>query len=74
VPEMRAAFRRASGRRPKWWSIPGWALKLANREFAEQVAWHRVVNFAPDTAAARRLVPEMRTFEAFVREHAITNL
>ena len=74
VPEMRAAFRRASGRRAKRWSVPRWALRLANREFAEQVAWHRAVNFAPDTAAARRLVPEMRSFEAFVREHGIANL
>ena len=74
VPEMRAAVRRATGRRPRWWSVPRWALRRVNAEFAEQLAWHRAVNFAPETSVARRLVPELRSWEAFVRAHGVTNL
>ena len=74
VPEMRAAFRRASGQRPRWWGVPRWALRRVNAEFTEQLAWHRAVNFAPDTRAARRLVPDLTSWEEFVQSSGVRDL
>ena len=68
VREMRDAYRRATGRRAKRWSLPRWALRRLAGEFADQLAWHNAVNFAPDTNTARRLHPRIQSFETYLRE------
>ena len=74
VAAMRAAYRRASGRRARRWRLPAWALRRLNAEFAEQLAWQNAAGFAPDAELTRELRPELVTFEAFVRAHGVTNL
>ena len=74
VAEMKAAYGRATGERPKRWRIPSWGLRLVAREFYEQLVWHNAVNFAFDHAEARRIWPEMLSFETFVRRHSVRGL
>ena len=74
VAEMKAAYGRASGKRPRRWRMPSWALRLFAREFHEQLEWHNAVNFAVDPAKARRLWSTMQSFEQFVASHNVRGL
>ena len=74
VPEMRAAYRRATGRRAKRWRLPRWLLRRVNADFAAQLAWHNAVNFAPDLTHTRRLLARPASFEAFLGHHEVRGL
>jgi uncharacterized protein YbjT (DUF2867 family) len=74
VNAMKEAYRRASGRHPKWYAYPAWLIRWLAPEFARQLRWHNDVNwhFSPDEA--RAIVPGMRTFEQFLRERRVMDL
>ena len=74
VPQLKEAYRHASGRRPKWYWYPAWMIRWLAPEFARQLRWHNEVNwhFSPDEA--RAILPGLRTFEQFLRERGVTNL
>lgn len=74
VAEMRDVYRRATGRRPARWPMPSWALRVAAREFHEQLRWHNAVNFAVDATAARALWPRMQSFADFLARHDVRGL
>lgn len=74
VGEMKDAYRRGSGRRPRSYHIPAWLLRLLNPEFAAQLRWHNAVNWHFDLAGVRVVYPHLTGFERFVREHHVTNL
>ena len=74
VEEMKATYRRVSGKRAKSCALPAWLLRLANREFAAQLAWHRRAGWAFGAQGARGVYPGMTTFEEFLRQHQVGNL
>ncbi len=74
VADMKAAYSRVTGDKPRHWKLPHWLLRLANRDFAAQLAWQRDVGwtFSPD--AARAIYPGLTPFETFVRQRAVRGL
>jgi uncharacterized protein YbjT (DUF2867 family) len=74
VPEMKAAYRRATGRRARRWRIPSWMSRRFNPEFADQLRWHNRATFTVDPADSRAFLPDLTRFETFVRAHRLTGL
>ena len=67
VAEMKAVYRRVSGKRTLPFSIPLWALKLSNAEAARQYRWNNRVGWTFDLAPLRADFPQLTTFESFLR-------
>lgn len=74
VGEMKAIYRRVSGKRPKAYPLPAWLLRVINRDFAAQLRWHNRGEWTFDTRDARATYPGMTTFEQFLHQHQIGNL
>lgn len=43
VSQMKAVYRRVTGKRPKPYPFPAWLTRFLNREFAAQLRWHNEV-------------------------------
>lgn len=67
VSEMKAVYRKVTGKRTLPFTIPLWALRLSNAEAARQYTWNNQVGWHFDLAPLRKDFPEMNTFEAFLR-------
>lgn len=67
VGEMRATYQRVTGRQPKAYGIPTWVMKLFNREFAEQLLWHKQVGW--ELGMDGLSYPGLTTFEGFLKRH-----
>lgn len=74
VNEMKAIYRQVTGRRPKWWRLPNWALAFVEPEFAAQLRWHVRVNFAFDSTTLRQHVAEPTDLRGFLQRHRIIGL
>lgn len=70
VSEMKESYRKIVKRKPKWYSIPHFMLKIMSREFAEQLDWHNKVNFDFDIRSTpKSLGYTPTTFEQFLTQH-----
>jgi len=67
VPEMKAAYRRATGKRAPRWRMPLWMFRLINRDMAEQFAWNNEVGWHFDVGPLRARRPAMLDLEGYLR-------
>ena len=74
IPQMKAAYQKVTGKKPKRWRLPAALFRRLVPEFAAQLAWHNEVNFAFDAAALRAARPEATTFPAFLKRHDIQTM
>ena len=71
VDEMKAIYRRVSGKRTLPLRIPLWALRLTNAEAARQYRWNNRVGWHFDLAPLRADFPQLTTFESFLRSRLV---
>lgn len=74
VGEMKAVYRKVTGRRPKAYSLPNQLIRLFNKEFAAQLRWHKRGGWDLRPEAARAVYPEMTSLETFIKRHNVTGL
>jgi hypothetical protein len=74
VPEMKQIYRRVSGSHPKSWSLPTWALRWANKDFARQLVWQNGPGWTFSLDESRTLHPGLTSFEAFLTQHQVRGL
>jgi uncharacterized protein YbjT (DUF2867 family) len=74
VSEMKQIYERVSGMKPKSWSLPAWALRLFNKDFAKQLAWQNDPGWSFPVAASRTIYPALTSLEEFIHRHQIKNL
>lgn len=74
VAEMKDVYRRVTGKRPKWYALPRFALRMMAREFSEQLDWHNKVNFQFSLDESRARFPHLTSLEQFLRLHNVTGL
>ena len=74
VDQMKHAYRRTTGRRPKLWSLPASLFRRMAPEFAAQLKWHNETGFAFDAEVLRRLKPDAQTFSGFIEQAGIRTL
>lgn len=68
VAEMKAVYRKVTGRAVSPVGIPFWLLKLSNPESARQFVWNNDVGWHFDLQPLRALKPDLITFENFLRK------
>jgi uncharacterized protein YbjT (DUF2867 family) len=74
VPEMKKIYEGTTGKLPKSWSLPGWLLRLFNKDFARQLAWQNDPGWSFSIEPSRVMHPSLCSFEQFIRKHQIQNL
>ena len=74
LPELKASYTEASGRRPKRWAMPNLMLRMFASDFAAQLRWHNRVGWSFGTEGLRTLVPDATDFGQYVARHGVTNL
>lgn len=74
VEEMREVYARVTGRRAKRWSVPGFMLRLMLAEMHRQLTWNNRPGWQFSLDEGRRIVPELTSFEAFLRKHPAARL
>lgn len=74
VSEMMRVYERVSGKTPKSWSLPAWALRLFNKDFAMQLAWQNDLGWSFSLEPSRSMNPALTSFEQFISKHRIQNL
>jgi uncharacterized protein YbjT (DUF2867 family) len=74
VPEMKRIYESTAGKKPKSWSLPSWALRLFNKDFAKQLAWQNDPGWSFSIEPSKRMYPALCSFEQFIRRHQIRNL
>jgi uncharacterized protein YbjT (DUF2867 family) len=67
VEEMKRIFQSVMGKRPKWYALPRFFLRLVAKEFANQLEWHNRTNFKISTANCRQKFPLLTSFETFLK-------
>jgi uncharacterized protein YbjT (DUF2867 family) len=67
VPEMREAYRLATGRRAWGWALPTALARRLNGEFTEQLEWQRDVGFRARPAQSRGGVPALQDLSTHLR-------
>jgi len=67
VPQMRSVYRRATGRRPRGWSMPTAVARRLSPEFVEQLEWQVEAGFTTHPDDARRRVPGLHDLERHLR-------
>jgi uncharacterized protein YbjT (DUF2867 family) len=67
VPEMREAYRLATGRRAWGWALPTALARRLDAEFTEQLEWQRDVGFRAGPAQSRALIPAMQDLPTHLR-------
>ena len=72
VPQMKAIYRKVTGKRPLPFRIPLWALRLNNAEAARQYVWNNTVRWRFDVEAVRQDFPFLTSFETFLRQRMAT--
>jgi uncharacterized protein YbjT (DUF2867 family) len=71
VPEMREAYRLATGRRAWGWPLPTALARRVNAEFTEQLEWQREVGFTAEPAQSRTVLPDMQDLSTHLRLRAL---
>jgi len=71
---MKAVYRRVSGKSPKAYRVPAWALRFMNKEFAAQPRWHNEGGWTLEPAMTRAVYPNLTSFEGFLRRHNVAGL
>ncbi len=74
VSQMKAAYQRVRGTKPKSWRIPAWAFKRLVPEFAEQLRWHNEVNFSFGVEELLATGRQPTTFEAFLAAQPVERM
>lgn len=67
VDEMKAIYRKVTGKRPLPFSLPFWLLRLQNPESARQLRWNNDPGWQFSLAPLRELNPSLTSFEDFLR-------
>ncbi|MDF1629515.1 MAG: NmrA/HSCARG family protein [Alcanivoracaceae bacterium] len=67
VDEMKAVYRKVTGKRPLPFAIPMFLLRLSNAEAARQYDWNNRQGWSFDIEPLRQKKPDLVTFEAFLR-------
>ena len=66
VAQMKAAWRKVSGKRPLPVGLPAWALRLVNAEAARQYDWNNRTGWHFDLEPLREIKPDLTRFEDFL--------
>lgn len=74
VPEMKEIYESTTGKQPKSWSLPGWVLRLFNKDFARQLVWQNDPGWSFSIEPSRTMHPSLCSFEQFIRRHQIQSL
>jgi uncharacterized protein YbjT (DUF2867 family) len=74
VAEMKNIYEMTAGKRPKSWQVPGWMLRVLNKDFANQLAWQNDHGWSFSIEPSRIIRPSLCSFEQFIRQHHIKNL
>jgi uncharacterized protein YbjT (DUF2867 family) len=74
VGEMKSVYARTSGRKPKSWALPAWALRMLNKDFAKQLAWQNDRGWSFELNAVRAIHPALTSFEEYLARHGVRNL
>jgi uncharacterized protein YbjT (DUF2867 family) len=74
INQMKEIYARTTGKKPRFFRMPAWLMRILNKEFAEQLQWHNRVGWKFSPQAARRILPNLTSFAQFLQEHKIANL
>lgn len=74
VPELKIAYREATGKNPKRLKFPVWLCRMINKEFVCQLEWQRAGGWTFGTGEARSVYPGMTSFKDFLIKHGVKNL
>jgi uncharacterized protein YbjT (DUF2867 family) len=68
IREMRRIFFEVMGRKPPNVPMPNLITRLVNADFAAQLRWQKDIGWDFPLAASKALVPDIRSFKAFLAE------
>jgi uncharacterized protein YbjT (DUF2867 family) len=74
VAQMKEIYRNVTGMQAKSWALPGWLLRLFNKDFAKQLAWQNGPGWTFPLEPSRLLHPGLTSFEQFLRKHKLRDL
>jgi uncharacterized protein YbjT (DUF2867 family) len=74
LAQMKRIYLDTSGKKPKSWALPAWALRWFNADFAKQLAWQNNPGWHFSLDQSRMLHPKLSSFAQFIKRHQIQNL
>lgn len=74
VPELKIAYREATGKNPKRLKFPVWLCRMITREFVSQLEWQRSGGWTFGTEEAQSVYRGMQSFKDFLIQHGVKNL
>ena len=74
VKEMKEIYQSVTGKRPKSFNLPGFAIRLINSEMYQQLVWNNNPGWTFDLQETRAIYPNITDFKTFIATHKPQNL